>query len=172
MKMLNLKGVLVIAIACLFFICCSSCKKDNECLETGITQGNIQGNWGQYYGVYEPNFTHPNEYHFKFSSDSFYVAIRQFSDILGDSNRNCQMIDYTEYVRGKYTIHNNQTIVLDGVFTNADYSVKTGGCYRTGAYNEKYDGYFCNDTLVLEWQNKVLAGDFYKDYRIAKMGKE
>jgi len=133
-----------------------------------VNSKKIQGSWKHYYKQQPVNLTYPNKYHFKFTGDSFYVAINEFTDILGDSLGNCQQINYFEYAKGKFTIENEQTIVLNGVFTNADYSVKTGGCYRTGAYNEKYDGHFCSDTLVLEWQKK----GWYDDYKVSKMGKE
>lgn len=134
----------------------NSCNKRNQCSWPAATVSNIQGNWTHSYPTdLEPDFTQPDKYdHIRFTADSFYLQKTYFTDI---AIPGCNM---TEYVKGKFAIGNAQ-LSLNGVYTEADYSVKTSTtCNRTGPFIRTYDIGFCDEALNLYLLNSTMPDRF------------
>ncbi|CAN5468155.1 hypothetical protein BH09BAC6_BH09BAC6_11170 [soil metagenome] len=96
----------------------------------------LQGEWQQDTIAYQKKLVSYSLYHFKFSCDSFYVAIRSFSKVNTGPDTCMNSGHWAEYTKGTYE-QRNDTLHLKGQFCNADMSLKDDkGCFRSGDYEE------------------------------------
>lgn len=141
----------------------NGCGKEDTCSQESVTRGSVQGKWKQNYPTdLEPDFTQPDDYEqVVFKEDSFFLQVRYTTDIVIPGCGN------TEYAKGAFTI-NNGTLSLRGVYTEADYSIKTSSCNHTGAFNRSFDISFCNADLHLYLANSTLPERFKKVILVKK----
>jgi hypothetical protein len=98
----------------------------------------LQGEWQQDTIPAQKKLLTYSLYHFRFSCDSFFVAIRSFSKVNYGTDTCMNSGRWTEYTRGQYG-QRNDTLFLKGQFCNADYTIKeaeNAGCFRIGVYEE------------------------------------
>lgn len=144
-----------------------SCKKKDSCGDTEVTRSNVQGDWKHEYPKYEPDLSYPDEYnHIRFIDDSFFLAVTHRSDILDTGG--CDRILWTEYAKGTFVISNASKLLLTGIYTEADYSEKKGGCYNTGTYKSIFSIKFCNSYLVLFDLNPYLSTAVDRDIKLLR----
>lgn len=96
----------------------------------------LQGEWQQDTIPFQNKLLSYSLYHFKFSCDSFYVAIRSVSSVNAGADSCMNAGRWAEYTKGTYE-QRNDTLHLKGQFCNADMSIKDEkGCFRFGDYEE------------------------------------
>ena len=96
----------------------------------------LQGEWQQDSVPGQKQLLSYTLYHFKFSCDSFFVALNSFSKVNTGADSCMKSGHWYEYIRGTYQ-QSNDTLHLKGQYANADYSVKDDkGCFRSGDYEE------------------------------------
>lgn len=154
MKLKNLTSLFSFV---LFAALVSSCNKEDKCGGQAATQSSIQGKWTHRYPTnLQPDFTQPDLYErVQFKADSFFLEVQHNTDvvIVGCQNK--------EYMKGTFKI-SNAKMLLTGVYTEADYSIKTSPCNNTGAYNKSFDISFCNQDLILYLSANANAPEHYK----------
>ncbi len=100
--------------------------------------GYLQGEWQQEEEAVNKQLTTYTLYHFRFSCDSFFVAMQTHSKVNYGADTCMKSGLWTEYAKGRYTQHQD-TLVMKGFFCNADYSLKNlGGCFRAGVYEDYF----------------------------------
>ena len=147
MKRKLIIGFLVIAAFAIATI--SACKKQETdgCSTNAVSTSSVQGNWKHNYPKLEPDFSHPDQYNFmRFVGDSFYLAVTHRSDILRQNG--CHEVLWTEYAKGNYSLASDR-LYFTGIYTEENYSEKTGGCYNIGKYVDSFTIKSCNQNLVL-----------------------
>ena len=98
----------------------------------------LQGEWQQDSIPGQKQLLSYALYHFKFSCDSFFVAVNSFSKVNTGADSCMKAGHWHEYIRGTYQ-QSNDTLHLKGQFANADYTVKDDkGCFRSGDYEELF----------------------------------
>lgn len=144
----------------------ASCKKKG-CSESPVTKEKLQGKWVHDYPKREADFTQPDEYNFmRFEGDSFFLMVSHQSDMMFMNG--CNQVHWSEYVKGVYKIASSK-LLLHGVYTEPDFSIKTSGCYNIGAYENTFNASFCNAEMQLR---EVAPKVSYPNYDYAKMVKE
>lgn len=135
--------LLVLGSCFLFLNSCSS----NAAFQ-GKGQGYVQGEWQQKAEAVDKQLLTYTLYHFKFSCDSFFVAMQTTSKVNYGADTCMNSGHWAEYAKGKYEQHTD-TLVMKGFFCNADYSLKNvGGCFRSGVYEEYFKTAKLADTLL------------------------
>lgn len=96
----------------------------------------LQGEWQQDSLPEQKQLLSYSLYHFKFSCDSFFVAINSYSKVNTGADSCMSSGHWTEYCRGTYE-QRNDTLHMKGLFCNADMTLKDDkGCFRSGNYEE------------------------------------
>ena len=146
-----------------FIITFTACGKKDQCDQPAVTVANIQGKWKHRYPTnLEPGFTQPDYYHhIRFAQDSFFLEVEFITDI---AIPNCSNI---EYMKGVFKIEQAQ-LILTGIYTEADWSIKTGGCNKSGKFNRSFAISFCGEVLQLYRLNLPSASDKYKQVVLVK----
>jgi len=135
---------LLVLGSCLLFL--SSCSS-NPAFQ-GKGQAYVQGEWQQKPEAVDQQLLTSTLYHFKFSCDSFFVAMQTTSKVNYGADTCMNSGHWAEYAKGKYEQHTD-TLVMKGFFCNADYSLKNiGGCFRAGVYEEYFKTAKIADTLL------------------------
>lgn len=158
----------IIATLCLSTLTISCKKKENSCTEKTVSTATIQGNWKQDYKL-DPEkvyFAPPNQYFSViFKNDSFFLAFSCHTDAANPQKDSCSQFSWTEYVKGTYTLSNSK-LVLNGVYTNDAYAVKTEGCHNIGAFHDAFQTGFCNETFILNRLNSSSNAPEYNRIRL------
>ena len=107
----------------------------------------LQGVWNQDSLGNQDQLQAYTQHHFKFTCDSFYV------DFVTRAKVNYYEADcfnngvWEEHAKGTYQVRND-TLILVGDFTKANYKQKVSGCYRNGRY--------LNNFKVTSWSAEQL----------------
>ncbi|MEO6832390.1 MAG: hypothetical protein ABI169_09310 [Chitinophagaceae bacterium] len=147
-----------------------SCKKSgDDCKEKPVTKENIQGRWYHDYPTkMAPDFTHPDQYnHIRYVDDSFFLEVTHRGDSFDTAG--CNKIYWKEFAKGVYNISDNK-LYYSGIYTEADFTVKTDGCYHIGSYADSVKISYCSNYLVL--YSLRLSMGYPDSYRTANMLKE
>ena len=112
----------------------SACRSNPNMQTPG--ESYLQGEWQQDPMPGQKRLLSYALYHFKFSCDSFFVAVNSFSKVNTGADSCMSSGHWHEYIRGTYQ-QLNDTLHLKGQYANADYTVKDDkGCFRSGDYEE------------------------------------
>jgi hypothetical protein len=142
-NLLPLTFLLVLGSCFLFLSSCSS----NPAFQ-GKGEAYVQGEWQQKAEAVDQQLLTYTLYHFRFSCDSFFVAMQTNSKVNYGADTCMNSGHWAEYAKGKYTQHTD-TLVMKGFFCNANYSLKdVGGCFRSGVYEEYFKTAKIGDTLL------------------------
>ena len=108
----------------------------------------IQGEWQQKPEALDKQLVTYTLYNFKFTCDSFFVAMQTHSRVNYGADTCMNKGKWTEYAKGRYQ-QTRDTIWMRGFFCNADYSLKNpGGCFRSGVYEGFFKAENVADTLL------------------------
>ena len=111
-------------------------------------QSYLQGVWQQDSVPMQNKLINYSLYHFRFSCDSFFVAIKTFSKVNYGADSCMKTGHWTEYTRGHYE-QRHDTLFLKGQFCNPDYTIKDDpGCFRIGVYEEFFKITQKTDSLI------------------------
>ena len=124
----------------------------NACTRNPGLQGKgeaiLQGEWQQDSVPKEKLLTEYSLYNIKFSCDSFFIQIRNFSKVNNGPDTCTRSGRWTEYVKGNYE-QRNDTLHVKGQYCNRDYTIKDpGGCFQSGIYEEYFKLKKHNDSLL------------------------
>lgn len=108
----------------------------------------LQGEWRQDSVTMQKQLLSYSLYGFKFSCDSVYGTIQNFSKVNSGYDTCMNAGHWTEYFRGTYE-QKNDTLRIKGNFCNADFSLKgPGGCFRSGVYQDVFKVSQKSDLLI------------------------
>ncbi|MBB2150987.1 fumarate hydratase [Pedobacter sp. LMG 31462] len=93
----------------------------------------LQGVWNQDSIAHKEQLLNYTQHKFKFTCDSFYVDLTTHSKVnyYADSCFNNGV--WKEYAKGVYEVRND-SLILEGTYTKANYKQKVTGCYQIGRY--------------------------------------
>ncbi|MCC8411080.1 fumarate hydratase [Mucilaginibacter sp. UR6-1] len=115
----------------------------------GSGQEHLQGEWRQDSIPGEKKLLTYSLSNFKFTCDSFYIAINTLSRVNSGADSCMNKGRWIEYIKGRYE-QTGDTLHLRGVFTNADGSLKDNkGCFRFGPYESFYNIKTQGDSLII-----------------------
>jgi hypothetical protein len=93
----------------------------------------LQGIWNQDSIANKGQLLNYTQHRFKFSCDSFYVDLTTYAKVNYYEADCFNKGVWQEYAKGTYKVKND-TLILIGDFTKANYKQKVSGCYRNGRY--------------------------------------
>ncbi|MCD8742263.1 fumarate hydratase [Mucilaginibacter roseus] len=115
----------------------------------GRGQAYLQGEWQQNSIPGEKKLLNYSLSKFKFTCDSFYIAINTISRVNSGADSCMNKGRWTEYIKGRYE-QTGDTLHLRGVFVNADGSLKDNKtCFRFGPYETYYKVKAHGDSLIM-----------------------
>lgn len=98
----------------------------------------LQGDWEEDSIAYKDQLASYEKYKFRFTCDSFYLEILNFSKVNFDTGDCYSGNTWKEYAKGVYTV-NLDTLLLNGAYVSENYRYKPqGSCYRFGNLKEKF----------------------------------
>lgn len=134
--------LLILFLAVMFASACSRLPNVQ-----GKGEAFLQGVWTQDSIPNNEQLKSYTQHHFKFSCDSFYVDYVTHSKV-NYYNEECYNNGiWKEYAKGVYQVRND-TLILVGDFTKANYRQKVSGCYR--------NGHFISNFKVKSWSAEQL----------------
>jgi len=93
----------------------------------------LQGIWNEDRVENSERLLNYTQYKLKFTCDSFYVDLTTHSKV-NYYEENCFNNGiWKEYAKGVYQLKND-TLLLDGTYTKANYKQKVSGCYNIGRF--------------------------------------
>jgi len=93
----------------------------------------LQGIWNEDKVKNSEQLLNYTQYKLKFTCDSFYVDLTTHSKV-NYYEENCFNNGvWKEYAKGVYQLKND-TLLLDGTYTKANYKQKVSGCYNIGRF--------------------------------------
>ncbi len=97
----------------------------------------LQGVWNQDSIPHAGKLLNYTQHKFKFTCDSFYVDLTTHSKVnyYPDSCFNNGV--WKEYAKGVYEVRND-SLILEGTYTKANYKQKISGCYQIGRYIKSF----------------------------------
>jgi hypothetical protein len=145
-KAFNLSALTLLLVLGSYFLFLSSCSSNPNLQTRGADY--LQGEWKQGQESVNKQLLNYTLYRFKFSCDSFFVAMETHSKVNYGPDTCMNSGRWTEYAKGKYAQHQD-TLAMKGFFCNADYTLKdAGGCFRSGVYEDYFKAVKQADTLV------------------------
>lgn len=110
----------------------------------------MQGIWQEDHVAYQDELLQYTKHRFTFTCDSFYVMMNTTAKVNKYTDSCFNNGNWTEYAKGTY-MTKDDTLILKGTFTKANFKQKISGCYTIGEYKpifiiRKHTA----DSLVLE----------------------
>ncbi|WP_316822090.1 fumarate hydratase [Pedobacter gandavensis] len=93
----------------------------------------LQGVWNQDSIAHKDQLLNYTQHKFKFTCDSFYVDLTTYSKVNYYSDSCFNNGVWKEYAKGVYEVRND-SLILEGTYTKANYKQKVTGCYQIGRY--------------------------------------
>ncbi len=97
----------------------------------------LQGVWKQEAGSLHEELVHYNLHEFRFTCDSVYVVMQVRSQQKTVTDACYQDGRWTEYAKGIYVVRGD-SLLVDGIYTQANGRQKISGCYRIGQYIPRF----------------------------------
>ncbi len=136
----------------------SSCSRLPDVQGKGETF--LQGVWNQDTVANKSQLQNYTQYHFKFTCDSFYVDFTTHAKVNYYEEECFNNGIWKEHAKGTYQLRND-TLILVGDFTKANYKQKVSGCYRNGRYISNFK--------VKSWNAKQLELENLSDQTEVKL---
>lgn len=122
--------------ACFSLLAISACSFNKEEKLTGEVF--LQGIWTEDSLPSQNQLVSYQQFDFKFTCDSFYVKIKNYSKVNLQGGNCYDKNTWFEYAKGYYTVKND-SLKFDGNFVDFEYKYKTqGSCYRSGKFTEVF----------------------------------
>jgi len=118
---------------CFFAIALTACWFNSDIQSPGAKY--LQGEWQQDSIDYSTDLVEFKNNQFKFTCDSFYLVLNNFSKADFSQDTCYHNGKWKEYVKGVYTL-SGDTISLKGAFVSASFRFKKSPCYTTGGFEE------------------------------------
>jgi hypothetical protein len=126
------RGVWLLLLAC----CVMACRFNPPYQGRGTDY--LQGQWQQDSVAGQQMLTNYSLYNVRFSCDSFFIQMRNFTRVNYGADSCMRGGKWTEYAAGTYS-QQTDTLKLKGFYCNANYSLKNpGGCYNSGVYQDDF----------------------------------
>ncbi len=129
--MMNKKGLYFLLFTFNFLLLVVSCSRLPNVQGKGETF--LQGVWNQDSVGNKAQMQSYTQHKFRFTCDSFYVDLVTHSKVNYYEEDCFNNGEWKEYAKGTYQVRND-TLMLIGDFTKANYKQKVSGCYRHGRY--------------------------------------
>ncbi|WP_343530692.1 fumarate hydratase [Pedobacter sp.] len=129
--MMNKKGLYFLLFTFNFLLLVFSCSRLPNVQGKGETF--LQGVWNQDSIANKEQMQSYTRHQFRFTCDSFYVDLVTHSKVNYYEEDCFNNGEWKEYAKGTYQVRND-TLMLVGDFTKANYKQKVSGCYRLGRY--------------------------------------
>lgn len=137
--------LLLVAFSC-WLLAFTSCAPNANMQGRGSDA--MQGEWKQVPEALNNQLVTYTLYNFKFTCDSFFVAMQTHSRVNYGTDTCMNKGQWTEYVKGRYQ-QTKDTVWMRGFFCNPNYSLKNpGGCFRSGVYEAYFKVENVADTLL------------------------
>jgi len=128
---MNKKSLYLLLFTFNFLLLAFSCSRLPNVQGKGETF--LQGAWNQDSIANKEQLQSYTQHHFKFTCDSFYVDLTTHSKVNYYEEECFNNGEWKEHAKGTYQVRND-TLILVGDFTKANYKQKVSGCYRNGRY--------------------------------------
>lgn len=128
---MNKKGLYFLLFTFNFLLLVFSCSRLPNVQGKGETF--LQGVWNQDSIANKEQMQSYTRHQFRFTCDSFYVDLVTHSKVNYYEEDCFNNGEWKEYAKGTYQVRND-TLMLVGDFTKANYKQKVSGCYRLGRY--------------------------------------
>lgn len=123
-------------VSILLLFACIGCKRLPDIQGAGVAS--LQGRWVQDSSqVAAKKMLNYNLHQFTFTCDSFYVTITTHATANYYSDSCFKDGVWSEYAKGVYAVVND-TLVLDGTYTKANFKQKVSGCFNIGQYRQNF----------------------------------
>lgn len=110
-----------------------ACRFDDPETRAGVSW--LQGEWQEKENPATAQLVSYAKNRYRFACDSVFVTM-QMTNRADTSSGNCsEKGTWTEYASGNYYLIKD-TLRIKGYYTLADFSLKNGGCHRTGVFEE------------------------------------
>ncbi|TAF45599.1 MAG: hypothetical protein EAZ51_03950 [Sphingobacteriales bacterium] len=120
----------------------------------------LQGQWQQDSINLDTGLVEYKKRQFKFTCDSFYLVLHNFSKAYFAGDTCYKNGRWTEFVKGVYSL-SGDTIVLKGAYTSPVFKLKKSRCYTTGSFDERLI-YQSNYDSVLVLKSAVAGKMVFK----------
>lgn len=116
---------------CLALLILSSCRFNPNVQGRGSAE--LQGSWNEEPPAFVDTLLQYSQHSFKFTCDSFYATISTRSKVNYYDDHCFNKGTWKEYAKGVYVV-SNDTLYINGTFTQSNFRQKLSGCYRIGQY--------------------------------------
>ena len=159
-KKIKLKIMLRNCLLCLLYIF-SACSFNRNTQDKGAAY--LQGEWKETNVPFAADLVEFKQRDFKFTCDSFYVVLNNFSKANFAQDTCYKTGKWKEYAKGTYIL-NGDTLHLKGAYASKSFKLKTSPCYTTGVFDE---------TLLLQSQrdSQLVFKSFTSGQIVLKLQK-
>lgn len=123
----------LLTVGTLFLL--SSCQFHSDMQHEGDER--LQGIWAQDSIPMQDQLLEYTRHEFKFTCDSIYVTMQTFSTAQRMTDSCYRDGQWTEYAKGVYVVRGD-SLLVDGLYTRADWRQKISGCHRSGQFLPRY----------------------------------
>lgn len=113
----------------------AACQRHSDMQHEGDER--LQGIWVQEAIPMQDQLLEYTRHEFKFTCDSIYVTMHTTSQVVRSTDSCYQDGEWTEYAKGVYVVRGD-SLLVDGLYTRADWRQKISGCYRSGQFLPRY----------------------------------
>lgn len=113
----------------------SSCVRHSEYQHEGADF--LQGVWVQDSVPFQDQLIQYTLHELKVTCDSLYVTLNTFSSAKNIADTCYNDGQWTEYAKAVYVVRGD-SLIVDGLYTRADWKQKVSGCYRVGQYIPRF----------------------------------
>ncbi len=135
-------------LAGMLFLLASSCRFNPDIQYEGADY--LQGVWRQDSIPMQDALLQYTLHELKFTCDSIYATMHVTSKAKNIADSCYNEGQWTEYAKGIYVVRGD-SLLVDGLYTKADWRQKISGCYRIGQYLPRFKIVrYTADSLILE----------------------
>src|SRR5690606_19907675 len=110
----------------------------------------LQGVWTQDRIPLQDELLHYTLHELRFTCDSIYATLHTTAKVRNIADSCYNGGQWTEYAKGIYVVRGD-SLIVDGLYTKADWRQKISVCYRIGQYLPRFKiTRYTADSLVLE----------------------
>ena len=120
-------------LLCLLTFLLPACSFNPNAQGTGAAY--LQGEWKETNIPFAADLVEFKQRNFKFTCDSFYVVLNNFSKADFAQDTCYKTGKWKEYAKGTYIL-NGDTLHLKGAYASKSFKLKTSPCYTTGVFDE------------------------------------
>jgi hypothetical protein len=132
----------------ILFLCLAGCRFNPDVQSKGADF--LQGVWVQDSLPMQDELLQYTLHELKFTCDSIYATMHVASKVRNVPDSCYNNGQWIEYAKGVYVVRGD-SLLVDGLYTKADWKQKISGCHRTGQFLPRFKIVrYTPDSLVLE----------------------